>query len=417
MTTPTIVFCLSESTSFRHLRPIARRFSSEAEIEFLFLDDVLSRTSQNDEIPDPEVGTVRNGSEYLNSEFLAGINRIERKQPLPEIILQRIVEDNISPQLVYDLDGYIESVEPDLFVSGHDLMPFIKHLIECCYRRNIPTAVVQHGTNRPLLEHPGNMPGVPSLLTPSVDPSMNWFEYLKRRVGFSYGAFVFCNPYVSELYTFGDFFTELIETLRDGYPCFGHTDVLTTGAPEFNPGSVKQYSPEVNSILFLSQWQLELDEWKPDHQEQITTILDHLQHRGHPVTVRPHPKESADKIRKYFSPFEISDSNKLSDDIRAHDLVLTVDSTAIFDAVLQGNPCGILQPPWDSVSFPPFTHRHLVQIEDGCEDIESLASERSSETQQDYLNEFCHVPAMDSSIPFDTPVEYIYERMKNLLDN
>lgn len=409
MTYPKIVFAIYDTTSYRCLSPIARNLRSDASVEFLLFDDLLQMARKP--LPKGELSPHRNAVDYVRNPVSKKINQISRQQPIPEIIVQRLLEDNVSARLAYDISGYLDDANPDVFVSAHDILPFIKHLIEESHRRDFKSVVVQHGINRPFLENPSDMPGIPNLLSPSVEPQSSVFERVKRRLGFRHGPFVFCNPYVDELYTFGDFFTDLLSELRSHYPNFGKTDVITTGSSEFNPSDVEHFERSVRSALFLSQWQYENGDWNDDQQRTIVGMLELVEDQyDTTVAVRPHPKDSIEKMRSFFTEFPISTDSDLETVIGEHDLILTVDSTAIFQGVLQGKVCGVVQPPWDPSSFLPFTHEHIVQITSDQSYPPDEVSQ-STATQRDYLHQCCYVPSLDSTNRYSSPVEYISDRI------
>lgn len=405
---PKVVFAVYDSTSARCLQPIANQMENKCEIEYLLLDNLLPRSSMKSEISEDEFQPYRRASHYVKSEFLQRLNNVEKPHPIGTIIFQRIVEDNISPEISYDIPDYLSDSQPDIFITAHDQLPFLKHIIKESQRREFNSVLIQHGINRPDLEDPSNIPGVPNLLSPSRFPTFGPFEYLKRRIGFKYGAYLFCNPFIDEVYTFGEFFTKLLGELRTEYPCNGDTEITTAGTTEYDPGSVEDYSSDISSAIFLSQWQYEHDIWRKDEQEYISSFLKELANNtGIPITIRPHPKDSQSKISKFYSDFNISDKADIWEDIRSHDMIITIDSTAIFLGVLLGKSCGIIQPPWDNITFRPFTHPHIIQINDSTIDLRKSAAKRTCRTQISYLNECCFVPNQDKGSPFDSPTELI----------
>lgn len=415
METPRVVIAIYDSTTARCLKPIGKDLSERVDVEYLLLDELLPRSTMGSEISEAEFLPCRRASNYLNSDWLQGLNEVERAHPVRAVIVQRLLEDNISPELTYDISGYLDDAEPDVFVCGQDLLPFLKHVIKWSHTDDFESVVVQHGINRPDLENPSSLPGVPDLLSPDRTPRYWPIEYLKRRLGFNYGAFLFCNPYVDELYTLGEFFTNLVSDLRSDYPCFGKTDVVTAGSTEYNPTAVEAYEGDVSSAVFLSQWQYEHNIWDAEQQSYITDRLTAVEQASDiSITVRPHPKDSTAKMEQFFSEFEISQEAGLHEDIERHDAVLTVDSTALYAGAIAGNACGVIQTPWNEITLKPFTHEHIVQVTPSANDVASEAAERSRETQTDYLRECCFVPALENKCPYDSPVDLVSSRIEAL---
>lgn len=410
-----VIFAVYDSTTARCLQPVARSLPGRVDVEYLLLDELLPRSAMGSSLSTEEFQPCRRASSYVNSELLQSLNEVENPHPVGTIVSQRLIEDNISPQITYDIDGYLADADPDVFVSGHDQLPFIKHIIERSHKQDFRAVVVQHGINRPDLENPSSLPGVPSLLSPDVNPRCQLLERLKRRIGFRYGAFLFCNPYIDELYTLGEYFTKLIKNLRGSYPCFGKTDVVTAGSTEYNPSGVTEYQSEVSSALFLSQWQYEHNIWTAQQQSLIVRQLERIESETDiSITVRPHPKDSKSKIESFFSQFATSTDSDLESDIAAHDAVLTVDSTVLYAGAIQGKVCAVVQPPWDEVTFRPFTHEHIIEVTDSNIDISAAGAERSVETQRSYLTECCYVPAFDPSCSYSSPVEFVSARIEQM---
>lgn len=414
METPKVVIAIYDSTTARCLKPVGEYLRSEVDVEYLLLDELLPRSAMGTELADEDLQPNRHASNYVKSEYLQKLNEIERAHPIVSVMIQRLVEDNISPELTYDLSGYLADSNPDVFVCGHDTLPFLKHIIRYSHDREFKTAVVQHGINRPDLENPSSLPGIPDPLSPDLDPT-NWtVELIKRRIGFDHGAFLFCNPYVDELYTLGQFFTNLIGDLRKNYPCFGKTKLITAGSTEFNPTTITPYKPNISSGLFLSQWQYECDLWNSTQQSYIVDRLKQIEDEsGIRITVRPHPKDSPEKIDQYFSDFDISTDSDIRTDIDAHDAILTVDSTALYLGAIKRKLCGIIQTPWDEITFLPFTHEHILEIT-GPVNLHAVAQERSVTTQKSYLTDCCFVPAIATDSEYTSPVELVSKRIQRL---
>lgn len=413
-----VIIAVYDSTTARCLKPIGENLSRQVDVEYLLLDELLPRSTMDSNLSAENFQPCRRASNYVNSGLLQRINEVERSYPVAEVMMQRLLEDNISPEITYDITGYLNDANPDVFVCGHDLLPFLKHIIRSSHSSDFKSVVVQHGINRPDLEDASTLPGVPDLLSPNTDPNNKFLEKIKRRIGFNYGAFLFCNPYVDELYTLGDFFTRLIGDLREDYPCFGKTNVVTAGSTEYNSTSIQPHDPEVSSAVFLSQWQYEHDIWDSEQQSYIVERLKQVEQESNiPITVRPHPKDSAEKMEEFFSDFEISYENRLSEDIDYHDAVLTVDSTALYTGVIAGKVCGIIQTPWNEVTLRPFTHEHIVQITSSQHDLKSGGKQCSNQTQRSYLKECCFIPALYSDNDYESSIELVENRIKMLCNN
>lgn len=344
------------------------------------------------------------------------MNARERPRPVYELIFRRVVEDNVPPKYLFDFEGFVRDTGINLLVCGHDGVLFVKHLAKHLSSRRTPSVVIQHGMNRPLLEFPPSVRGVPDLFAPSLEPQFPCLEYLKRRFGYRYGAFPFCNPYIDEVYTIGDFFNDRISRLRKDYPCRGEGKVYTTGSTEYDPAKSASFKARSDTALFLSQWQYEGGQWTDAQQRWIVdTLKSFCKINDIELTVRPHPKGTDEKIQKFFEHTKISRGNSLNDDVESHDVILTVDSTAILEGILEGKMCGVLQPPWNPTSFPPFTHDHILQISDGNIELNGRIESLSNDTQQSYLRQFCYVPNNNDRSVFDSPTEVVTTKIEKIL--
>lgn len=420
----TIVFAIYDSTTYRTLVPIAEELKSDYFVQFLLLDGLLPRANspskekEGGSLPRHGLNNTVDVMDYVKSDLITRLNAKERPRPIHQIILNRALEDNAPPQVLFDLDQFVDDTDPDLFVCGHDGTSFVKHIIKRLSKTTTSTVVIQHGMNRPLLEFPPSIRGVPNFLAPSINPRVKWFEFLKRRFGYRYGAFPFCNPYTDEVYTIGDFFTERITRLRSDYPCSGGSSVQTVGSPEYNPDCSEPFDSAVDSIVFLSQWQYEGGQWNDDQQQWVVNKLAEISEKnGFETAVRPHPKESENKIEQFFSRFKVSTDRSLEEDVAEHDMALTVDSTAILEGVLQGKVCGVLQPPWNHNKFPPFTHRHILQLDNDSSSLweDTHVEDLSEGSQRDYLQRYCYVPNNDPEHMSNTPRELIATKLRELL--
>jgi len=408
-----VVFVIYDTTTYRNLAPIADRVSNHHDIEYLLFDSLLQSADPSDSsaLPIDELVPHRFADDYLKTGVANVLHRAPRSKK--KVAVQRIVEDNISSYLMYDLKSYIEDAGPDVLITGHDRLPFIKHLLRCSKKEEFRSIVVQHGINRPELEFRNGQPmNRQGFFRPSIEPQSRAFEKIKRRVGFNYGAFLFCSPFADEVFTMGDFFTERIRKLRKQYPCNGAGTVTTTGYSEFNPSSVTPIETRTDSALFLSQWQYEDGSWTDQQQNQLTDILRSFEKQNNlNLTVRPHPKDSEEKIETFFSNFRVSRNAGLESDIEDHDVVLTVDSTALLRAILKGKVPGVIDFPWEQNNFPPFTHEHILSIDVNFDHLERSTMELSRTTQNDYLQRFCYVPSLDESSKFESPREYVVSKL------
>ncbi|WP_128081474.1 hypothetical protein [Haloferax sp. ATB1] len=414
-----IVFSIYDTTTYRNLVPIAEELSEDYEVEYLLFDELLQSAdpSKSSALPADELKPHRFADEYIRSKVATKFHETPRSKK--KVAVQRIIEDNISPQLIYDIHSYIKDTSMDVFVSGHDRLPFIKHVMKFSETADFKSIVIQHGINRPDLEFRNGQPvNRQGLFRPSIEPQSWAIEKFKRRFGFNYGAFLFCSPYADEVLTMGDFFTERIRKLREQYPCNGAGTVTTVGYSEFNPGSIKPVETNAESALFLSQWQYEAGSWTEQQQKQLADILRTFQRKNNlNLRVRPHPKDSEEKISRFFNDFQLSRGAGLESDIENHDIVLTVDSTALLRAVLRGKVPGVIDLPWEQNTFSPFTHDHVLSIDSDFVDLEQQASKLSETTQVDYLQRFCYVPSLDESSKFNTPREYLAAKITSDLNS
>lgn len=398
-----VLFVVEDATSLTVLQPIANRLNNKynQNIEFFFCDSFWERSGREVSINRNDLShPYRNVNDYLkrNSRF----NYLPTN--LCESIAQRLFLDSGLRKFWYDVSGLIEDIDPKLIITANDSFPFIRQLIGYVHNEQIQTVTIQHGIYSGGL-NPANLND--KLLFPNVPYNGGLFERAKRAMGFRYGITTYCNPYTDIVMTLGDFYTELIHDLREGYPCFGKTDIYSTGSPEYN-SDVIHYREDVSSILFLSQQKYETGEWDKKQQQEAIDILNTIS-ENIPVTVRPHPKDSAEKIQWISKKLPVSQTKSLVEDIARHDAAITVDSTAIYEAVIQGKTCGILTLDSSNHDFEPLIHPHLITITEESIDIEKEASNRSVSSQKSYLSKFCTMPATDSTVPARNSLDYITE--------
>lgn len=404
MSIPTVVFAAEDSTSLQAMEPIANALTADMDVQYLLLDGLVKEEERTFHIDRSSLDhPYRKAEKWVRSGFLGNAAR-----NVAHAGLQRVVVDNISPKLAFDVEGYIKAVNPDLFVSAIDQFGFIRHTIKALDLMDASTATIQHG----IYEYALDFDRIESRqLFPRFETQISAFEALKRRAAFRYGLTEYTHPYSDVVFTLGDFFTERIRDIRL-HSGATQTDLVTAGSPEFQ-GPVRSYSEGVSSVLFLSQQQYEGGTWQWSAQESVferlTTLGDDFD-----VTIRPHPKESDDKVDAFAERFSVSRGRTIKEDIAAHDAVLSVNSTALFEAVIQGKVPGTLQIPEYRVGFEPFTHDHIIQVTDGSEDLDRLSRERSETTQREYLDSFCYLPGEDSSVATETTTELIAETLVGL---
>lgn len=387
----TILFIAEDSTSYRVLEPVAFEISNspEIEVEFLILDGLFDSRHENRSIGIDRGSITFDAHDVRSYVDCLWLGRFP--QTIPESIIQRILLDHVSPSFAYNLEDLFRQVDPDLIVSAVDQIPFLRQLIHEADERGVPTATLQHGTYEFALS-PEYIEEKPFF--PDFSPRSKLIESFKRQSGFKYGITEYCHPDTDLVMTLGEFFTERIRWLRSQYPYHSHTMLVETGSPEFT-GPVKPYQGNAESVLFLSQQQYERGAWDRRTQERLISLLENIDRRV-PVSVRPHPKGSEKKAEWFAERLDLTNQNSLRADIESHDIILTVNSTAIYEGVIQGKSCGILQIKDQKSDFEPFTHEHLVQVRDGMVDFSNAARARSEATQRDYLRQFCYLPGFSS---------------------
>jgi hypothetical protein len=403
---PRAVFAVEDVPSYNALAPVAAELDFET--EFLFVDGLYGSQAAGEDRRIPE--EIRERHDYRDFEEYV-TRRPDLFARFPEgagrAVAQKLVVDAADYGIAYDVAGYLADADPDVFVCAMDSLPFVRHVIAALRGEAPVTAVVQGGmypknltADRIATRHGALSPGF----------SGGALERLKRRLAYRYGITVYCHPDVDYAFTLGSFFAERIAGLREGYPYDGHTELVVTGAPEYE-GPAREYDPTADSVLFLSQQQWESGRWSDGQLETARGMLARLD-RNVPVTVRPHPKDSEEKRAFYGERVAVSEEPDLAADVANHDVILTSHSTAVLEGVIQGKPAGIVEFPWESEvalpDFPAFAHEHLLRIEDGTEDVGALAAERSVATQRDYLERFCRVPFGDG----ETPSERIAGRLR-----
>jgi hypothetical protein len=404
------VFALHDTTTLKNFRPIVEALPESVSVEYLLLDRLFDESPG---LPREELSPSREATDYVRAEFFQRINHRTRPGSLHVEAFQRVLEDRISPHVAYDLRRYWRDANPDLFVCGHDRLPFVKHVIRTCHERGVPSAVVQHGVQN--LRPVASDSVLIDYLKPSVNPRLPRVEFVKRWLFHRYGAYIFCNPYLDAVYTMGDFFTEEVRALREDFPAFGKTAVVTAGYPEYDLREVTPYDPTVENCVFLSGWEYEAGEWDERTERLIAERLRRVAEvNGVDVTVRPHPKDSRAKVERFYGDFEISDVASLEADVERHDLVLTVFSTAVMLGVARGKPCGVIDLPWRQNDFGPFQDPHLVPVTESNVEVRERARERSRETQERYLRRYCFIPAVHGDAGNGTPGEYIASHLVSL---
>lgn len=418
MDKPKAVVAIYDTTSYAILGELAEELKDDFTVEYLILDELLvsNNPDKAGDFPKDELKPSRSGLDYVSNDYLWKLNKFSSPRPITVEIVQRIIEDKVSPELSYNVQDFIDDTELDVFICGHDLFPFVKHIIRESNKKEFNSVVVQHGMNHPALVSSNNSGR--EWLTPTQDHNSKILEYIKRRVGYQNGAFLFANPYLDEVYTFGDYFSNHIRDLRSSYPCFGKADVISAGPTEYDPTSIQDYSASIDSALFLSQWQLESGEWDEKQQKWVVDRLQKLEeHSELELVIRPHPREKVEKIQRFYSEFEVSQNRSLDEDILEHDFIITYDSTALLKGVLSGKVCGVLDVPWDNSEFPPLDDDFLIKIGKDKVNLEEEAKSRNIRDQHNYLSNYCYVPALDSATPADSPIELVINRIKDLVGN
>jgi len=412
MAQPRVLFTFYDSTSTKTLLPVAKKLDS-VHTPFLYLNQPYfgATGAEKSGMPSHHDQTVYYASNYTTKESLLSLKRVSGslgKIPKATIVT---IEKHFA-NMFYDISNLFENINPDIIVTGHDAIPFLTPLIKYCCNNNIPTIVIQHGVNRSSLDVTESR-GI-SNLNPDPDPQSWVAEILKRKIAFPDVAFTFCNPHVREVHAFGSFFTQRIRQLRAQPPTSFDTNIVTTGSTEYNPTETETIETDINTILFLSQWHYERGDWESAEQQWVSDTLKEVEKQnGASVVVRPHPKESKSKIHSFYDDFEIHDDGTLNNGINQHDAVISYDSTAVFPAVIFGKPLGILEPPWTTQSFEPFTHPYITKI--GIDNYLINPKSATPGRQKDYLQKYCYIPGLDESNNYDSPVEYCTSRIMSYL--
>lgn len=392
MSTGSVVFAAEDWASYIALRPVAEEFEETNDVTFLLLDDFFARADHDQRDIDIDRERIEfpyvDSTDYIRTKYV----QVLPSSP-PRAMLQRFVLDNLSHRIAFDIGQLFRDTTPDAFVSAVDSTPLIRHVIKECHDSGIFAATVQHGMyeyalNEEILDERTFFPDV-------KDPNP-YVERIKRQFGFRYGITEYCHPYSDVVFTMGDFFSEVIRGLRTGFPAMGYTELIAAGTPEYD-GEVSDYLPDTESLLFLSQPKYENGNWE---REQFDSFIEHLKRLDEtiPVTIRPHPKDSEEKVDRLREFFEVSGIDDLSRDVSNYDVITTVNSTAVFEGVIQGKVCGVHQLPWDNSTFPPLVHDHIIQISDPGMDVPERANERSWETQRSYFRQFCKMPQIETDL-------------------
>lgn len=383
-----LLVLVQERSSYRALKPVCDELSSEFDVHLLLTDFLFGTTGEAVSLDPSEFDyPAHDASEYVRLPERTGF-----PERLRDALVQRLVFDAVH-SLAYDFGSVFRELTPDAVLASSDNNPFHRQLFHRAAERGVPTFALQHGFFRYDLQfdHLGGHPFLPTLRHP-----VPGVESLKRRLLYRYGVTEFCNPYTSAVLSLGERFTDRISRLRAERPTDGRGTVVTTGSPEYE-GSPSAYDPTVDSVLFLSQQFLEGGGgWGWSRQEWLVERLGRLDDR-YDVTVRPHPKDSAEKRDHFRETLRVSEGASLVDDIADHDAVLTVDSTALIEGVVRGKPCAVLRPPgFERVTeYPPFEHEHVVHVGREPVDLARAAADRSTATRDDWLEQFCYLPGAD----------------------
>lgn len=401
-----VLFLVQEKTSYKALEPVADELAGDCEVVVVLVKHIFAESDQQIRLDESDIDypTVR-GLDYVRQTGLEGLPMRPRKW-----LLQQLVVNNLSGVL-YDMDGLLDDVDPDLIIGTNDQVLFHRFLFERADARSIPTLALQHGFFKYELgyhvfgDHWSKL---------DRNPDRPLVERLKRRVLFPYGIAQFSNPHTSVVLSLGEFFTDRIAEFRSEYPTNGRGRIVATGTPEFDR-SVREYDPSCDSVLFLSQQFLEGDlPWDWERERKLVDRLCRIDERI-PVTVRPHPKDLREKTEYAADRLSVSQDKSLEEDVRDHDVILSLDSTALIEGVLQGKVCGVLDTEYPS--YEPFTHEHFLRIDgDGSEfDFEAAAGERSAATQRDWLEQFCYMPGEDPDAP-GSSTQLIADLGRRLMD-
>lgn len=402
----TIVFAIEDLTSYRTLAPVMDGFAESADVEVLLLDALYESTGDHRvvEIDADEFDfDCRDFTDYvrINHPLFTRFSR-----STAENLVHRMIADNVSSSIPYEIDRYVAEVDPDVFVAAVDMLPFVRHLIRKLSDCDCLTVVVQHGIYQEFMDYSYiRSRSIP----PSFSPRFQSIENMKRRIGYPNGITIYGHSYLDLVCSMGEFFTQRLSELRTGYPYSDNTVLSTTGTPEYDL-ELREYDSNAGDVLFLSQQQYEAGKWNKDSQLELTEILEKVNEKSQ-VTIRPHPKDSKEKLNYFRSKFAVSHNKPLKEDIREHDIILTINSTALFESVIQGKPSGVIHVPDYDIDFEPFIHEHLIQIRDGNEDLANLAERRSVNTQHDYLQQYCYMPVLDGNTQEETSTELILNQI------
>jgi len=416
MSSPDIVIAIHDNTSFKCLKPIADYLDEYASIEYLKLDSFFNSKNERRDvhIPQSELDyPFKEAEDYIRIPTETFKYYRGTEDDLPRAVIHKLVMDHAPGDIPYYSNKYLEETQPDAFICGVDQFPMIKSLIEACDEKNITTAAVQHGTYERALDF-DKVEDKP--LFPNFSDGKTIVEQVKRHLGWKYGLTFYCHPNLDYVFTLGDFFTNRIGEFRELAKTQTNTNITTTGSPEYDT-PISEYTDDANSILFLSQQQYEESYWSWEEQQKLVEMLVELDQTTAPVTVRPHPKDSQKKLNVFDERLAISNSKSLSEDIGDSDFILTINSTAIFEGVRQGKPCGVLQLPWFDIKFEPYVDEHIIQVEGATLHSENEinigkeAKKRTSKTQREYLKSFCYSPQIDPSSKFNSSTEFIGEKV------
>lgn len=392
----TILFAAEDETSYSSLLPVAKALSEDVEVSFLRLDSMFESSRLDINLdPSPDF-THYDVQEYIQTDLNLFDQTFNARHAPIRAAVQKVFLDNLDSGRIYDIESLFEDSGADVFVSAVDQFPFIRSAIARAGSHDVRTVTIQHGAYYFPLQ-PSNFEARRGF--PSFQYRSPTLERLKRRMLWRFGS-EFCHPRTDHLLTAGTYYTERIQQLRRSYDelskeDFTSTEVTTVGLCEYDDAVATYEGKNVKTVLFLSQQQYENGEWSWEQQQQLATFLGGLDDYFE-VTVRPHPKDPERKRELFDREVTVSSDATLAEDVERHDLIVTVNSTALYEGVLQGKPVGILQLPWYEVEFEPFIHEHVIQIRpediNTPERIQSAAQDRSDITQNAYLTRFCYRP-------------------------
>lgn len=297
-------------------------------------------------------------------------NKFEIEKIFDELKLNYSTIESLSKNNVVKI---LENEKPDILVTHHDQTPMADLFIREANSKSIPTLMVQDGIydfhfakksiqQNPIMARIKYLISIPLRFIRLFESDYSLktkFEMVIFELKYSgHGkSLVYGKGKTSKIAVFGQYTKDVLVRLG-----VEPTKIAITGNPKFDElcKSKKQIkSSKKTRILVLTQCFVEMGIWNTKQRKKFTkTVIKSVHERDDvDLLIKLHPKEKESDyinfLKEIPSNAEVKKNIPLYDAINESDIVITVSSTAGFEAFVMGKPLVIFDLFNNS---PPFFH-------------------------------------------------------------